>query len=825
VWTDEAHRSVFGTWGQVLDYFDAPIVGLTTTPTREVAAYFDGNIVMEVGVQEPVQQSVLRLDDNALRDLWTRAEVTAQIEPRELAMVRLFREVELSLSWRELAVLLERASPYGLSAPAQFLLDFLIDYLRDRKAEQLVDPAATSPPLLAALLEADAAKQAVGFTPSTDVLHLAEALKGDERLSWRQDDLSRPSRPIELGRPDLVVSLPPLRSGRQHATVRLSDGRTVEVRDESAHLIVLRAGTALAEDGEAIFLVTDAFFRQQAGRVRDALGVFGLHVHAVVSVREGFKNTTVPLNLVFIRRTPVDRVFVAQLSPQIDRAQLVSQLQRRIRGQVPELGRLVEWQTFRSFAQITSEERVEALVAETGLRAVLLTDVLTEAVQSPPRDGSDFHPKPNALYLPTFANSPTYSSRDELTSKPKGYYQLVLDPARALAPYVAMLLNSGLGRELRNSVASGTVLPNVSLRAVERLQLPLPPIAVQQKVVEAMSLIQAQRLELDALDRQLTNQPQDVDHVLRNLRELGEHDPLQAFIENLPFPLATILWRYEADAEEKSQVDHLLRFFQASAAFVTVVLLSAFHSDEALFNAEKRDWFRHVRGNLRKTTFGSWTKLGATMAASVRRLLNGSSAEKARILRAFAIDEAFTETVVEESLWGILDDAREIRNQEAHSGIVGPEDVRGWHAELGQLLSKFRRVIAPGLEKVRLIRPGRSENIRGIRRYDKISVLQGPNGIFRQATLEALFEMEGGDALYLITSGLSPLRSALRLLPLLQLRPLPQRAEHAFYFYNASVGDDIEFVSYHFEAESRVNMVDPEVVQLIDELKEPRGIG
>jgi hypothetical protein len=207
------------------------------------------------------------------------------------------------------------------------------------------------------------------------------------------------------------------------------------------------------------------------------------------------------------------------------------------------------------------------------------------------------------------------------------------------------------------------------------------------------------------------------------------------------------------------------------------------------------------------------------MAASVRRLLNGSSAEKARILRAFAIDEAFTETVVEESLWGILDDAREIRNQEAHSGIVGPEDVRGWHAELGQLLSKFRRVIAPGLEKVRLIRPGRSENIRGIRRYDKISVLQGPNGIFRQATLEALFEMEGGDALYLITSGLSPLRSALRLLPLLQLRPLPQRAEHAFYFYNASVGDDVEFVSYHFEAESRVNMVDPEAVQLIDELR------
>jgi hypothetical protein len=563
---------------------------------------------------------------------------------------------------------------------------------------------------------------------------------------------------LELERPDLIVSLPPFLPGRQHATVRLPDGRTVEVRDESAHLLVLRAGAALAEEGEAIFLVTDAFLRHQAGRVRDALTVFGLHVHAVVSVREGFKNTAVPLNLVFIRRTPVDRVFVGQLSPQIDRAQLLSQLRRRSRGPVVELGRLVEWQTFRSFARITAEERVEALVAETGLKAVLLTDVLAEAVQPPPREGSDFLSKPNTLYLPTFAKSPVHPSRDELTSKPKSYYQVVLDPARALAPYVAMLLNSGLGRDLRNSVASGTVLPRISLPAVERLQLPLPPIAVQRKVVEAMSLIQAQRLDLDALYRQLTNQPQDVDHVLRNLRELGEHDPLKAFTENLPFPLATILWRYGADVEEKGQVEHLLRFFQASAAFMTVVLLSAFRSDEALFNASKREWFRQVKGNLRKPTFGSWTKLGATMAASVRRLLNGSAAEKAQILAAFAVDEAFTETVVEESLWDILDAAREIRNQEAHSGIIGPADLRGWHAELGQLLSKFRRVIAPGLEEVRLIRPGRSENIRGIRHYDNISVLQGPHGIFRRATLQALFEMEGGDALYLITSGVSPLR-------------------------------------------------------------------
>jgi hypothetical protein len=791
---------------------------LTATPTREVAAYFDGNMVMQVGVQELVQHGVLSEDEDAVRNLWDLA-TAVRTESTDLAIPRLLSGAEIPLGWRELAVLLEHAAPSGLPAPAPFLLDFLIDYLQDRRAEWLVDPAATSPPLLAALLQARAAKQAIGFAPDADVLLVAQALKDDERLHWRLEDLLQPGRTLAFGRPDLIVSLPPFRKGRQDATIHLSVGRTIEVRDDSTRLLIQLAAAELADDGEAIFVVTDTFFRQETGRGRDLLEPLGLHVHAVVSVREGFKATTVPLSLVFIRRTPVDRIFLAQLSPQVDRAQLVSQLQRRSRGPVPELGRLVEWQTFESFAQATARERVEVLIAETGLNAVLLIDVLVEPVQPPPRGSSDFSPKPNAVYLPTFANSPAHASRDELTSKPKGYYQLVLDPARALGPYVAMVLNSGLGRVLRSSVASGTVHPIISRRAVEQLQLPLPPIAVQRRAVEAMNLIQARRLQLDALDRQLSNQPQEVGRVLRDLRELGERDPLEVFRASLPFPLATILWRYEADVVEKDKVEHLVRFFHAAAIFFTIVLLSAFGSDIALFNQEKRDWFRHIRVNLRRSSFGTWTTLGATMARSARRLLKGTSAEKAEILAAFGVDEAFATTVAGETLWDILDTARQVRNEEAHSGILGEADFRAWHAQLEQLLSKFRQLIAPHLETVHLIRPGGNENIKGVRHYDNVSLLQGPNGIFRRTALQALFEMEGGGALYLVAAGVSPLPCGLRLVPLLRLHPLPQGADHACYFYNALEGDEAEFVSYHFEAESRIKSADPDVAHLVNQLK------
>jgi hypothetical protein len=544
-----------------------------------------------------------------------------------------------------------------------------------------------------------------------------------------------------------------------------------------------------------------------------------LQVQAVVSVREGFKALSVPLNLIFIRRTPVDLVFLAQLSPQVDRAQLVSQLKRRNRGPVAELGRLVEWETFQSFTRTAAEERVEALIAESGLDPVLLSDILAEPVQPPPRHGSDFPLKPNAVYLPTFVDSLAYASRDELTSKPWGYYQLILDPDQALAPYVAMLFNSSLGRILRNSVASGTVRPSMTRRALEQLKLPVPNVPMQREVLEAINLIHGLQLQLDALDRQLTNQPQRVSHVLRDLRELGQHDPLETFTASLPFPLASILWRYQADADEQAKVEHLRRFFEASAAFFTTVLLSAFRSDETLFNAEKREWFRHVRGNLRRMTFGTWTKFGTTIAKSLQRLLNDDSAGKTQILEAFAVAEAFGATIAGQALWEILDAAREIRNQEAHSGIVGRADLNLWHAQLEQLLSKFRQLVAPSLETVQLIRPGRSENIKGVRHYDSSSLLQGPNSIPRRMSLRVLFEMEGGDALYLIPGGADSLASALRLVPLLQLRPLPHSADHACYFYSGTVGNEIEFISYHYEAQPRIREPDPDVRQLLDEFK------
>lgn len=55
---DECHRSIYGLWRQVLDYFDAFIIGLTATPNKQAFGFFNKNLVMEYTHDQAVADHV-----------------------------------------------------------------------------------------------------------------------------------------------------------------------------------------------------------------------------------------------------------------------------------------------------------------------------------------------------------------------------------------------------------------------------------------------------------------------------------------------------------------------------------------------------------------------------------------------------------------------------------------------------------------------------------------------------------------------------------------------------------------------------------------------
>jgi type I restriction enzyme, R subunit len=56
--TDECHRSIYNLWRQVLEYFDASIVGLTATPSLQTLGFFNKNLVMEYNFEQAVADGV-----------------------------------------------------------------------------------------------------------------------------------------------------------------------------------------------------------------------------------------------------------------------------------------------------------------------------------------------------------------------------------------------------------------------------------------------------------------------------------------------------------------------------------------------------------------------------------------------------------------------------------------------------------------------------------------------------------------------------------------------------------------------------------------------
>jgi len=55
---DECHRSIYGVWRQVLEYFDAFLIGLTATPGKQTFGFFNKNLVMEYDFPRAVADGV-----------------------------------------------------------------------------------------------------------------------------------------------------------------------------------------------------------------------------------------------------------------------------------------------------------------------------------------------------------------------------------------------------------------------------------------------------------------------------------------------------------------------------------------------------------------------------------------------------------------------------------------------------------------------------------------------------------------------------------------------------------------------------------------------
>ena len=77
--TDECHRSIYNLWRQVLEYYDAFLIGLTATPSKQTFGFFNQNLVMEYPRQRAVADGV-NVDGHVYRIRTAITEQGSQVE-------------------------------------------------------------------------------------------------------------------------------------------------------------------------------------------------------------------------------------------------------------------------------------------------------------------------------------------------------------------------------------------------------------------------------------------------------------------------------------------------------------------------------------------------------------------------------------------------------------------------------------------------------------------------------------------------------------------------------------------------------------------------
>ena len=180
-------------------------------------------------------------------------------------------------------------------------------------------------------------------------------------------------------------------------------------------------------------------------------------------------------------------------------------------------------------------------------------------------------------------------------------------------------------------------------------------------------------------------------------------------------------------------------------------------------------------------------------------------------------DDAVLAMLTSSDLVSILQKANSLRNAwVGHTGIVSAGTEQEREGALLELLSHLRASYGSSWDGFDLILPGESRFRQGVFYYSAKRVM-GRSTPFEERQLEAEHQLED-NRLHLIAAGE---RRLLQLLPFVVVGASPDAAQNACYFYNRQSGEDLRYVSYHFEQQAERLEHDADMSSLIQELSPP----
>lgn len=387
-----------------------------------------------------------------------------------------------------------------------------------------------------------------------------------------------------------------------------------------------------------------------------------------------------------------------------------------------------------------------------------------------------------------------------------------VDRSRVHPQFLAAWLNSEQGSMSRlravSASSSGTHFkalrsePKALMRWADEVIVPVPPMAVQERLAAADARLASFQDQLDSQREGIWSAPDEADAAVGKFAKLFD-DSIGGWLTELPFPVASALWTAETARTPGDRLEAYFHAWEALVAFHATALPSACRSDPGssveVESSIRKTLDEHGIG-ISRASFGTWNVIIEQTSKALRSALNGDDAdETARVRSAFSdLGAPVIARLLATEATSKFKDVGDKRNRwRGHGGHLADERRQEQVAELIADLRDLRRVVGDAWSQLPLVRAGSSRRSKS--GYSQVvEVAMGAGSPFRTEEIHVADAMHDGE-LYLVRDGS---RSPLRLVSFVQLRGAPSDAQYTSYFYNRTEGSSVRMVSYQYGPES-----------------------
>lgn len=333
---------------------------------------------------------------------------------------------------------------------------------------------------------------------------------------------------------DFIVGDLPL--GMQKVAIDREDKKSVKIKK---NWLMLYASLAkLNDEGLGVYIVEPAVWSLDwkifAGKIQSE----GFYVNAILNTPENVLKpyTSLRPNIVLISRKKTEKIFIAELTDVESVKTIVTNFTKDKTGNSIEEGIFVSEADFNGFDQHKFSQQITRLTTQYNeYEKHKLVDIALEINLG--KTNVSFDERGNAVYIPRIGKSPVIADIKKTTLKHQNYFQVILNESIANSEYVAIFFMSELGRLMLDSLHTGTIIPNVGKRDLEKVFIPIPSLDEQSNIVEANkklekldASIKKFRKELSLNPKSVNKMQERVEDILGLLDVLSESDQIRSMV-------------------------------------------------------------------------------------------------------------------------------------------------------------------------------------------------------------------------------------------------------------------------------------------------------